>query len=400
MTSLAAYLAQLDEGGPDAQQRHWFGKLEPSVQKGIEIYEKIPEARRRQIDHAFLNWVRTEEIKAWYSEPDERGLFQGTSVTSITIPALYQDPLNFDSIQTVEEAIARSYIEQHDLHAPTVGKTIMESTEKWLSEGLFYGVVLGSKVISQAFGLAIDASEVVFKVGDVLVDPHEITSYTAKVREEYFQRCRERIGCFAGIPGLTQTELETALVLADISKPKLEQYREKILLAPVRCNEIAALLSRRVTKLIGEMTQGRIQPRSLMVTIYDTDTPYTYHQIAGYFGQSMCPIFPGLTVLGASGTIDAFRWLYAYRASLVAQKIMKGSLYSETTRRFTPFVFFGVLVERDAEILLDLDNLSRLRYRGNLSPRIEFAYMVPRLQEFLESTTPLTANADLTGRFR
>lgn len=400
MNALSDYLAQFDDVGQEAEQRAWYDKLNASVQRGLELFAMIPEERRRRIEQAFANWVRTEEIKAWYSEPDELGLFQGTSVTSITAPALFRDPLDFRDISAVEEAMALSYIELHDRHALTVRNSIMENTAKWLSEGLYYGMVLGSKVIAQAFGLAVEASDVVFDVNGVLVDPHEITSYPAEIRQAYFQRCRDRIACFAGLPNLTQIELETALVLADISKPKLEQYRGKILLAPIRCNEIAALISRRVTKRIQEITGGRISPRSLMVTIYDTDTPYTYHQIAGYFGQPMCPILPGLTVLGTSGTIDAFRWLYAYRASLVAQKIMKGSLYSETTRRFIPFVFFGVLVERDAEILLDLDNLSRLRYRGNVSPRIEFAYLALKLDEFLSGTTTVSVEADLSARFQ
>ena len=113
--------------------------------------------------------------------------------------------------------------------------------------------------------------------------------------------------------------------------------------------------------------------------IYDTDTPYTYHEVMGYNDFETSQVLPGLTILGASGTIDAFRWLYTYRLSLIAQKIQKGSIYSEVHRRFIPFTFFGVLVPRDAEILLDLDNLHRLRYKGNLSPDVEFLYMVSAL---------------------
>jgi hypothetical protein len=132
---------------------------------------------------------------------------------------------------------------------------------------------------------------------------------------------------------------------------------------------------------IVERTSGRIRPKSLAVIIYDTDTPYTYHDIMGYGVANLAPVLPGLTVLGTSGTIDAFRWLYTYRVSLISQKIQKGSVYSEVQRRFMPFVFFGVLVWRDAEILLDMENLSRLRYRGNLAPDLEFAYMISDLHE-------------------
>jgi hypothetical protein len=53
-----------------------------------------------------------------------------------------------------------------------------------------------------------------------------------------------------------------------------------------------------------------------------------------------------------------------------------------------PFVFFGVLVPRDADILLDMNNLHRLRYRGNFSPELEFAYLLPRLYVEEERNKP------------
>jgi len=150
----------------------------------------------------------------------------------------------------------------------------------------------------------------------------------------------------------------------------------------VRCNEIAAFLALRVKRLIKDKTNGDIEPRSLSITIYDTDTPYTYHHLIGCNGQPFSPILPGLIVLGASGTIDAFRWLYAYRLSLITQKIQKGSLYSEVHKNYIPFVYFGVLVPRDAEILLDMDKLDKLRYRNNISPQIEFLYLLPSLYKY------------------
>ena len=344
------------------------------------------------------DWIRTEELKAWYGAPDGNELFQGTSVTSLTVPAELPDPLDLGCIEDLEQAIADHFITLHDRHQKAVGDAILENTDKWLSEGIFFGVALGSKMLSQAFGLTVDADAVVFDIDGVMVDPHEITSYSPEVREAYFNQATAAIDCFDGVEDLSQTEFETSLVLADISKPRISRYKNSLMLAPIRCNELAANISRRVTKLIAEKTKGRITPRSLMVTIYDTDTPYTYDQISGYFGRMDAPSLPGLTVLGASGSMEAFRWLYAYRCSLVAQKIMKSSLYSETERRFIPFVFFGVLVERDAEILLDLDRLSLLRYRGNLSPLIEYAYLIPKIEAFLNATKTLGFEEDWKGR--
>ena len=198
----------------------------------------------------------------------------------------------------------------------------------------------------------------------------------------------------------TDKTLEKCLVLADISKPKIDRYKGHIMLGSVLNNEIAAVLSNRVTDLIQEKTSGRIAPRSLMVSIYDTDTPYTYHQVAGYFGNNMAPTLPGLTLLGSSGSCDAFKWLYIYRCSLIAQKIMKGSLYSEHARKFIPFTFFGVLVERDAEILLDLDRLNLLRYRGDISPYLEFSYLLPKLEKQFTEVTKKNLTDEIWQRIR
>jgi hypothetical protein len=124
------------------------------------------------------------------------------------------------------------------------------------------------------------------------------------------------------------------------------------------------------------------------------------NQSTGYFGRRAAPSLPGLAVLGTSGSIDAFRWLYAYRANLVAQKMMKSSLYSEVERRFIPFVFFGVLVERDADILLDLDRLGLRRYRGNLSTFMEFCYLVPKIRDHLAATSQYSLAGEVTERLR
>ena len=376
--TLSEYLKKIDGVLSSKEQQVWLEKLEKRTMEGFQLFESAGEDVRLKISDIFRDRVRTEEIKAWYSEPQGDSLFQGTSISSLTIPYKTSNPLEFKTIFELEEEIAGGYIELHNRHAEKVSTAILEDTQSWLNEGLYYGIVIGAKVISQAFGLLVSDKDVIFNVDGHCVDPHEITSYPQDVRDSYFMECKRRISCFDGMD-IERNELEASLVLADISKPKLEKYKEKVLLAPIRCNEIAALLSERITERIREKTSGQINPRSLSITIYDTDTPYTYHEVMGYGSCSFSPILPGLTILGSSGTIDAFKWLYAYRVSLISQKIQKGSLYSEVHREFMPFVFFGVLVPRDADILLDMNNLHRLRYRGNLSPELEFAYLASRL---------------------
>ncbi|MBW2184605.1 MAG: hypothetical protein JRF49_12180 [Deltaproteobacteria bacterium] len=397
---LSKYLEGLDSPGDNAaSQTTWYEKLNHKVSEGQALFQKADALGKSALLEEFRNRVRTEEIKAWYGAPEGESLFQGTSISSLTIPAEFTSPLKCDTILELEEAIADSYIRLHEKNAPKVRKAIIEDVEDWIHSGLYYGVVIASKVISQAFNLAVSREKVVFKVGDYLVDPHEITSYPHEVRQEYFQQVIEKIDCF-GQMGLRREEVESSLILADISKPHLEKYKSQIFLAPIRCNEIAAVMARRVKRLIREKTSDKINIKSLEIVIYDTDTPYTYHHLLGGNNNPLSPALPGLIVLGSSGTIDAFRWLYAYRASLIAQKIQKSSLYSEVHRKFIPFVFFGVLVPRDAEILLEMANLDRLRYRGNISPQIEFCYLLPTIADYLQQTSENHFSEELNERLK
>lgn len=393
----ADYLKRVDSlVAGDAAQSAWYEKLARQVREGEALFCDADTHKRTSLLGEFGNRVRTEEIKAWYSSPEGDSLFQGTSISSLTIPCELASPLEMRTIIDLETAMADHYIRLHDAYAGKVRGAIVEDVEGWIRGGLYYGVVVASKVVSQALGLTAARADIVRKVGGCLVDPHEITAYPQDVREKYFDKVAAGLECFDGI-GLSRKELETSLILADISKPRLRKYEGKLLLAPVRCNEIAMLLAHGVKELVIEKTDGRISPKSLTVVIYDTDTPYTYHRLLGYNANPLAPVLPGLTALGASGTIDAFRWLYAYRVSLVAQKIQKGSLYSQAHGRFIPFVFFGVLVPRDAEILLDMANLDKLRYRGNLSPLMEFCYLLPLINEYLRGESPADVEEEINA---
>lgn len=395
--NLATYISFLKDISEHETQRTWYERLEKQVNHGLDIYEEMDDSERQLLCNEFSNRLRTEELKAWYGAPEGESLFQGTSISSLTIPAVFESPLELMSIMHLEEVIADSYIAQHDRYAENVRNAIVENVENWIASGLYYGITIASKVLSQAFRLGVPAGNVVFTVNGHQVDPHEIISYPQAVREAYFDQVRERIDCY-GSMDIDREELETSLILADISKPRLGRYKDHIFLAPIRCNEIASVLAQHISKLIREKTAGRISPPSLAVVILDTDTPYTYHHLIGCNGNSLGPVLPGLTVLGSSGTIDAFSWLYTYRVSLISQKMMKSSLYSEVHRKFIPFAFFGVLVPRDADILLNMAQLDMLRYRGNLSPQMEFCYLIPRLSKYLERIRENNFRASLKKR--
>ncbi len=400
MQTLAQYLNSLDSIIPSDRQMKWFSRLEEQVSAGYSLFKNSSMDHRERLRIEFDNWVRTEEIKAWYGEPEGDSLFQGTSITSLTIPAGFEKPLQIKNISDLENEIADSYIRLHDQHKDAVINASLENVDKWISEGIFYGVVIASKVISQSFDLTVPHRDIIFEVDGIEVDPHEILSYSSEIRERYFSICKKNIACFKDL-AITQQEFEESLVLSDISKPKIEKYSGKLILGPIRCNEICAAMSNNITSLIRKKTDGRISPRSLMVSIYDSDTPYTYHKLAGWNGQQLAPTLPGITLLGSSGSISAFRWTYLYRSALIAQKIMKSSLYSETKGRFFPFVFFGVLVERDANILLDLDELGLLRYNGNISPAIEYSYIIPKLNYYISEAKEIqSVDEILRGRIK
>lgn len=382
---LKSYLEKSSAYTENPEWLKWKTVLEDRITKNFALYEGLSTHEKRQIADQFQNRVRTEELKAWYGSPEGQSIFQGTSISSLTIPARYENPLHLDNISQLENEIADQYIKQHDRLCEPVRNSIVEDVEKWIEEGLFYGVCIASKMLSQAFDLHACATDIIFDVDGYLVDPHQITAYPERVRQKYFEKVTKRLSCYEGLE-IDRQSLESSLILADISKPNLVKYNDRILLAPVFCNLIAEVLSKRIRDKIEIMSRGRINLPSLSVTIYDTDTPYTYYHLIGCGGQPRAPELPGLSVLGCSGTILAFKWLYSYRISLISQKIMKSSLYSEVHRDFIPFVFFGVLVPRDAEILLNMKQLSTLRYKGNLSPQLEYMFLLSDLYEYSNSS--------------
>ncbi len=157
---ISEYLKKLDPlVSENKSQLAWYEKLEKRVKEGIEIFEMADYPTRAALLEEFRSRVQTEAIKAWYSSPEGYSLFQGTSISSLTIPCEFSSPLRFQSIYDLEEAIADGYIRLHDEHESVVNKAIIEDIDDWLKAGLYYGVVISSKVISQAFGLTVPHEE-------------------------------------------------------------------------------------------------------------------------------------------------------------------------------------------------------------------------------------------------
>ena len=108
--------------------------------EGEILYAQADNSRRRLFDQTFRDSIRTEELKAWYGEPEGNSLFQGTFVSSLTIPCSLNAPLPLSGIDELEESIADHYIRLHDAHEKTVRQASLESVDKWMAEGLFFGV--------------------------------------------------------------------------------------------------------------------------------------------------------------------------------------------------------------------------------------------------------------------
>lgn len=387
-------LNKIDELLTQSGQKGSLKAFADQVAEGYDIFTSLTPKQQQYLREDYRNRIHTEELKAWYSEPEGESLFQGTSVSSLTIPWTLEKPIEFQSIDHLCEVIAQAFIEHHDRYKETVRSAIVEDVSKWIEEGIFFGFVLSAKVVTQALGLTINQHDVLFDVDGHHIDPHEITSYPEHIRKAYFEQCMKRLTCFDGIK-LDREELEATLVLSDISKPKIEKYADQLMLAPVKCNEICAYISNTVLEMVRSTSNGKINPPGLATVIYDTDTPYTYYRIINQPPAGPVPLMPGLCILGSSGTPRALRWLYTYRLSLLSQKIMKGSLYSQVHSKFVPAVFYGVLVPRDAEILLDEPRLHYLRYKGNMNPANEFYNLVPGLAEGLGQAPEFSKSAFL-----
>ncbi len=157
------YIKLADEYMDNSMQSQWYEKVEKRCRLGRELVESLTINEIDDVVDEFNSRIRTEELKAWYGAPDSETLFQGTSVSALTVPAEYSEPLPLHTVLDLEHNLADSYIKAHDEHEATVSGAIIEDVQEWMDEGLFYGVVVASKIISQAFNLSIAADDVVFE---------------------------------------------------------------------------------------------------------------------------------------------------------------------------------------------------------------------------------------------
>ena len=80
------YLKNINSFIHEPTQQEWYGRLKSGVAEGVGAFEDIAELKKQLILAEFEKRVRTEELKAWYGSSDENILFQGTSISSLTIP--------------------------------------------------------------------------------------------------------------------------------------------------------------------------------------------------------------------------------------------------------------------------------------------------------------------------
>ena len=165
---LGDYLKLLEKYINNPQQDAWNEKLANRVKEGYSIFQSLDTEKRQRLSREFNNRIRTEELKAWYSSPEGETLFQGTSISSLTVPCKLSSPLSLKGIEELENAAAEHYIRLHDRYADKVKNAIIENVDTWIKEGLYYGIVISSKIISQAFQLKVPYKDVVFKVKNFL----------------------------------------------------------------------------------------------------------------------------------------------------------------------------------------------------------------------------------------
>ncbi|MBT3878114.1 MAG: hypothetical protein HOF76_03525, partial [Candidatus Scalindua sp.] len=104
--TLSEYLKKIDGVLSSQEQQAWLERLEKRTMEGFQLFASAGEDGRLKISDNFRDRVRTEEIKAWYSEPHGDSLFQGTSISSLTIPYKTSNPIEFNTVFQLEEEIA------------------------------------------------------------------------------------------------------------------------------------------------------------------------------------------------------------------------------------------------------------------------------------------------------
>ena len=160
--------------------------MEERLRENSTLYESLSTYEKNRTAAEFQNRIRTEELKAWYGSPEGESIFQGTSISSLTIRASYNNPLKLDDISSLEIQIAKRYIQEHDRLRKCVKDAIIEDTQEWIKKGLFYGVCIASKVLSQAFALHANASDIVFDGLDDLDCGFRVRGY----RDIYGYSCK------------------------------------------------------------------------------------------------------------------------------------------------------------------------------------------------------------------
>ena len=98
---LTSYIQLLDIES-DPVQQEWYERFTTGVRKGQSLFENATPKKQASFKSMFDLWVQTEELKAWYGEPEKGSLFQGTSISSLTIPYELQDPLIINGIEDLE----------------------------------------------------------------------------------------------------------------------------------------------------------------------------------------------------------------------------------------------------------------------------------------------------------
>ena len=106
------------------------------MKKNSTLYDSLSNCVKNRIANEFQNRIRTEELKAWYGSPEGDSIFQGTSISSLTIGARYNDPLILNDINSLEIEIAKRYIEEHDRLRKSAKDAIIEDTQEWIEKGL------------------------------------------------------------------------------------------------------------------------------------------------------------------------------------------------------------------------------------------------------------------------
>lgn len=299
--------------------------------------------------------------------------YGGTSYTTLVVswtadaPAISPDC----GIEGIAETLSHAWVDSSRFVARKAQRILPSSELRMMKEyGALYGVEISPKAIAVAMGSYVPITAL-NKIG--VPDLYRFPEYD--LREQ--RRILKKVTGLLNIPVSPQ-----GLALADSCHA--ENMKESSYVFPpgdfnqVLC-EIGERTRQRVARRCGR-DRSFVGSGPILLLSGDTDNPYRCGPPLSPGYAAGAPFTPGLTLVGATGSMADMNVLTIFRLAMVAQLLRGNVLHSRATGSYRPFTMFGMGTPRDiASGFLNVSGLSGLRYPGLIDMQAEFMALKSKL---------------------